>query len=125
MPVIQGKSTFKKILYSPIIVLLLGVLCLLLAFSVYDLYQKKKHTEEARDQVKQEQALLAEEKVQLEHKLSLLATKEGMETVVREKESVARPGERVIIVQDAVATTTQEEPPGIFTRFWRAIKNLF
>lgn len=125
MAVIQGKGAFKKILYAPVTILLLAIICALLATSVYDLYQKKKHTEAAKQEVEQQLQQLQEQKDRLEKKLGTLSTQEGIETVVREKEAVIRPGEQVVIVQEEIATTTESGNKSWWARLWGWVVSIF
>lgn len=116
----REKRQNRALLYSWPVIIILFVLAVLLARSVYSVYHSERLARH------KEQAALAERDVALLRKKELLTevgqleTPRGVEEEIRKKFSVAKPGEQVVVVVDEKATTTLEKKESSWwTRMWQ------
>lgn len=114
-----------KVLYSPLAVAILGILVLLLARSVWGVYKKETQAREARDAALYQLGVMESRRNDLARDVHDLESSEGVEAALREKFSVAKEGEEVIVIgpDGAVATSTEPEPEK--KGFWGSFKGFF
>ncbi len=94
------KRSWRTVLYSPLALGILGVLCVLLGYAVYDRYIIARDMELRR--IAEEQVLfeLQEQKTQLQEKVQYLSNERGIEAEMRRNFDIALPGEQVVIILD-------------------------
>jgi cell division protein FtsB len=119
----QQKWKAKSFLYSRGVRIFLAIVALYSIYSTYTVYKKKQ--ESAGDVVKAEQRLLAlsaKNTVLLED-IDRLQTEEGLEAEIRNKYSVAKGSEQVVVLVEEEplppATTTEEKS------IWSKFKGFF
>jgi cell division protein FtsB len=106
----QDKRARERIVFSKVSLVLLTVLVLYLAHSVWGVYVKERLTRENLEQSSARLSVLKERKGNLESAVAQLSTARGVEEEVRAKYQVGRPGEEVIIVVPGSTTSTPIVP---------------
>lgn len=94
------KRKIKSLLYSKATLIVLAILIVLLARSVYERYQVAEGIEDKREAKVTELAELNERAKSLEEKVSYLENERGMEEEFRGRFDVAKEGEQVVIIVD-------------------------
>ncbi len=104
------KNSWRSVLRSWWLVGILFVVCVLLAFSVYDRYTIEK--EMAARRIEAEKALegLAERKNEVEEQVNYLKSERGIEAEMRRNFDVAQPDEQVVIILDPETEPSTIEP---------------
>jgi cell division protein FtsB len=121
----RKKKRIQKILYSPIVLLILAIILVLLFRGVLSVYKKEKLTSQNLKQDKTELNKIISRQNNLASSLEYLKTDQGVENEIRSKFRVVKEGEKVSIIIDEqktdepVSTTTTENG------FWYNIVNWF
>lgn len=109
----QKKKQLRKILYSPIVLLVFSIILVLLLKGVWGVYQKERLSAQNLEQEKGELEKLALREKNLAASLDYLKTDQGIESEIRTKFRVVKEGEKVAVILDnqassapVVATTT-------------------
>ena len=97
----QQRHTLKKLLYSRLSILIIGVVCLLMLRSVMELYGKYLKVADLKAQSDKERKSLEEKLVRAQEKNDALHTDRGVEEYVRRTYPVVKQGEGVIVVYEA------------------------
>lgn len=97
----QQRHTIKKLLYSRLAILVLGVICLLMLRSVVELYGKYSKVADLKAQSEKERQSLEEKLARAQEKNDALHTERGIEEYVRKTYPVVKQGEGVIVVYEA------------------------
>ena len=92
------KRKIRKILYSPLSIIVLVALVFFLARAVWGVYLKNNISRQVREAAVRQINELEARKAELEEKLRELESPEGLEAEIRDKLPVAKPGEEVIII---------------------------
>lgn len=88
-------------------VVVLGVLAVAAAHGAWDMYGKLTQASEAQQGAQAQLAALEAQRAQVDSALGALSTERGVETQIRERYGVARPGEgQIDIVRQAPQATT-------------------
>lgn len=116
----REKRQNRALLYSWPVIIILFVLVVLLARSVYSVYQSERLASRKETAALIERDQVLARKKELLAEVEQLETSRGIEEEIRKKFSVAKPGEQVVIVVDERATTTLEKKdPSWWTRMWQ------
>src|SRR3989344_5532571 len=119
----QHKRGWKDILQSRPILVLLGILVLIFAWSVFGFMGKMKITRENRKIAEEKLIELEKQKEKLLFDIAKLKTDEGVEESIRAKFGLVKEGEGVIvIIDDKNPPVAQEQESGGFFSFFT---NLF
>ncbi len=119
----QQKRKFKKVLYSRITIFCLFIFVIFIAHSTYDIFIKEKSSMGDLSSVKKDYSDLDKRRSTLQTEISKLQTEEGIEADIRDKYSVAKPGETVISIVDNSASTTNNTQTE--ESFWQRVLNWF
>jgi cell division protein FtsB len=115
----QQKRQIKKVVYSRMTILVLFILLIFLAKATYDIYQREQLSIADYGSVKKQYDDLESRQALLNNEIAQLSTQAGVEEQIRDRFSVAKPGEEVITVVDQASTTmpsnTQNE--GLWQKF--------
>lgn len=123
MPVdFQKRQRIKRLLYSPSMLSLLGLLVCVVLFNTWDLYTKERDTHTIRSEKDRELAELKKREAFLDRKLEMLGTPEGVEAEVRTRFGVAREGEQVMILVDQASTSEKE---ATHAPWWERVRGWF
>lgn len=114
------KRKLRSLLYSIPSLVLLGIIVLLLLYSVWGVFQKERETQ-TKKEIRSEvlEGLLGRE-TELQTEIDRFNTKRGIEEEIISRFDVARPGEQVLILVDVppkVDTNTFGKQPNLFQRF--------
>lgn len=102
----HSRTTFHKrrqvrnFMYSPLVLILLALVVLLFARSVWQAYAKERAARIGEYNAESELAELAERKAKMEKELRTLETAQGIEAKLRTKYGVGLPGEEMIIITE-------------------------
>ena len=120
----QQKKKIRKIIYSRITIVVLFVVIIFLAKAVYDIFVKERMSSESVSMIEKDYNSLKERQNMLKSEISKLNTKDGIEEEIREKYSVAKQGETVVVIVDSTSSTSSgkiDNQKG----FWQGIVNFF
>lgn len=117
----RRKNRIKKILYSPLILLIMGIIFILLIKGVYNVYIKdnisymnlqKEISELEKIKIRQENLVAS---------LDYLNTEDGIESEIRNKFRAVKDGEKVSVILDDADTSTVTPTSTIKKSFWYSI----
>ena len=115
----QHKRGWMDILQSRPVLLVLSIMVLIFAWSVFGFLGKMQTTRENRQMAESQLIELEKAKEKLSSDIAKLKTDEGVEESIRKKFGLAKEGEGVIIiVGDNQKQTTPAEESGGFWTFW-------
>ena len=127
----QGKRRWRRQVYSWPVRVLLILLIILLANSVYRLYEKQRLVVKERQTVLMEVARLSARQAELAEEVARLQTDRGAEDLIRKNFNVVKAGERVVTLVVNEPTTTPltvphdtATPPPLLP-WWRVIIGWF
>jgi cell division protein FtsB len=103
---LQQKQRMKRRLYSTPALILLAFITFLFVRGTYVVLEKKSESARSVELLNEKAIALRQKQVELADNIEALKTSEGIEREVKEKYNVAKEGERVVILVDREATTT-------------------
>lgn len=113
----QRKKKIKKILYSPIVLLLLSIIFVIVLRGVWSVYKKSQISSENLEREKIELSKLIERQKNLANSIDYLKTEQGIEDEIRTKFRVVKEGEHVaVIIKEEIPTTSTKL--ATTTGFW-------
>ena len=122
MPQFGKKKQFTDYFYTRPVAFVLGVVCVLLAVSVYERFTIEREMAERRAQVEQEQQELVERKQYIQDQVEYLEGERGIEEELRKRFDVAKEGEQVIILlgedDEDVVESSEPEERSKWYEFW-------
>lgn len=122
----QKKKRIRKIIYSPIILLLLAIAFVLLFRGVIGVYKKERLSMQnlERDRIELDKLISRQEN--LATSLNYLKTEQGIESEIRSKFRAVKEGEKVSVIIDEqasdISTTSTSTMKG---GFWHRMFNWF
>ncbi len=107
------KKTYRKYIYSPLVLLLLFILLLLLLKALWGVYSKERLSLTYLERERSELNRILDRKKELAQSVEYLKTDRGVEAEIRSKFRVVKEGEEVAVIvgDDPVATTTATTTP--------------
>lgn len=116
----QERKKLRKILYSKASLIALFLLLGVALNGAWGIYQKAAIARAERDRAKRSLAELEARTTELQASLARLESEKGIETDVRQKFTVALPGEDVVVIVDDPAEKSKniETPRG----FWAHVR---
>lgn len=107
----EHKKRWRKLVYSPVTLLVLLMFVFLMSKGVYGMYQKYHLAKESLDEENARLEQLESQHSKLQKDLRLLDTEDGEESVIRDRFRVVKPGEELVVVieEDGEATATVVE----------------
>lgn len=115
----QEKSGWKKIIESKPVLILLGILILIFAYSVLGFWNKMLESRRSKKIVEDKVISLEQRKDRITKEIESLKTDEGKEKVFRENLGLAKEGEGlVVIVDDKNSPIDQEDTSSGFFSFF-------
>lgn len=121
----QERKKLRKILYSKITLLVLFVACVLVARGAWGVYQKARIADSERNQALKAREELQGRAAELEASLTRLRSDQGVEEELRQKFTVAQPGESVVIVVDETDKTSKNSDTAKEGGFWSRVVDFF
>ena len=96
----QRKMGLREIMQSKPVLILLGVVILVFAWSVLNFWNKMQETSKNKKIIEDKVALLKQQKEKLTADINSLNTEEGKEKIFRENFGLVKEGEGMIVVVD-------------------------
>lgn len=121
----QERKKFRKFLYSKANILVLLVLVVLAARGAWHMYEKAAIARAERAESLKALAEVEDRKAALETSLERLKSAQGVEEELRQKFTVARPGEEVVVVVDADAKKGKNGSGAQEKSFWQRLASFF
>lgn len=94
----QRRSKIRKRIYSRTSLVLLAVITVLLARGAYGMLQKERQSNERVERLQAELAEAEEKHAELSEDISYLETRAGVEREIRDRFSVSKEGEEMIVI---------------------------
>ena len=94
----------RNFIYSPLVLVVLGLIVILFARSVWQAYAKERTSRIGEYNASAELADLKERQEKMEGRLEQLQTEDGIEAELRGKYGVGREGEEMIIITEEKKT---------------------
>jgi len=115
----RAPNKLQKVIFSlPFLVFLVAVV-ILVAVSAWNMYQTQQQAQETINRLETQKAELLEREDTVASEALDLSTERGIEEEIREKFSVAKEGERVIVlVDDEEANATSTVPE---SSWWQSV----
>lgn len=121
----QRKRKTQKFIYSYFSIAILIIVIFLLSKSIFGLYSKAQASIDARKQSEHEYKELSARYDYVKGEIERLRTKEGIEEEVREKFSVVKPGEKLIVLVAGASVPAPEEEKSFFKKIFDKTKSFF
>ena len=120
----QEKKKWRKVMESKPMLIFLGIVILVFAYSVFGLVGRVQETQKNKNIAVDKINQLQQERDKLTSDIQKLNTDEGKEEAIREKFGMAKDGEGLVVVTDDknAPLPTTENKPNSFSSFF---KNLF
>jgi cell division protein FtsB len=117
------KISWRNIMQSKLVLMLLGILILFFAWNVLSFYNKMQETNKNKKIIEDKVATLEQQKAKLSTDINNLNTVEGKERVFRENFGLAKEGEGMIVIME------DKNPPqpdaSTSSGFWSFLKGWF
>jgi hypothetical protein len=115
----QQKWKAKSFLYSKGVRVFLALVALYSLYSTYTVYDKKRESERAVTEAEQRLIALSSKNTVLLEDIDRLQTDEGLEAEIRNKYSVAKGSEQVVVLveDEPVPTSTPTEKKSRWAKF--------
>lgn len=120
----QARKKLRNILYAKTTLFALFVLVVLVGRGAWGVHQKALIAISGRDQALSEQHDLEGRTAELQASLAHLKSSQGVEEELRQKFTVAHPGESVVVVVDESDKTGKNTEVGEGS-FWDSVVNFF
>ena len=117
----QERKKIRKILYSKASLFVLFLILIFTVDGAWNIYQKAKIARAERDVAARALADVQVRKAELESSLAKLQSEGGVEADVREKFTVVKPGEDVVVVVDDNIKKSENSETGDSTGLWARI----
>jgi cell division protein FtsB len=120
----QERKKIRKIIYSKATLIALAILLIFIADGAWNIYQKATIARGERERAAKELSDLRTRSAELQASLARLQSERGVEEDVRQKFTVARPGEDVVVVVDDTAKKSENSEAGSKS-IWAHIASFF
>ena len=122
----KSRRKAKKMLYSPVTVIVLALIVAVLGRAVWSIYQKYDFSADRLAQAQGQLADLNGREQNLSESIAELSTASGTETVLRTNFRVVKPGESLaVIVNTATTGPATTTPPTVWQRDGQWFKDLY
>ena len=114
----QNKKNFKHVMQSKPFLILLGIMVLVFAYSVFGLIGKMRETIRNKNAAETKIEALQKQKAELSSNIDQLKTNQGVEENIRETFGLAKEGEGMVVVVDDKNTAgdIDAKPTGFFSK---------
>lgn len=121
---LEQKNIWRKVMQSKPVLIFLGILILIFAWSVFGFWNKMRETSRNKQIVEDKINQLKQQKEKLSSEIDSLNTQEGKEKFIRENFGLVKDGEDMtVIVEDKNSPSSSENADS--SGFFSFIKNLF
>ncbi len=127
MKELRDKQKIKRRLYSIPALVGLFVLTLLIIRGTYEVVKKQRESSRYVSNLKEKMIALSNREAELKTEIQKLGTDEGVESVIKEKFSVSKYGERVAIIVDRPSNSTTTAPKELnwLQKLWRGFVDMW
>jgi cell division protein FtsB len=119
----QAKKRFRKILYSRSSVAVLLIILAFLAHATWNVFTKERESAANVIEASREHDKLQSRQQVLTVEIQRLSTDQGVEEEIRNKYSVSKPGEHLLIIVDNASSTASTSQT--HESWWDRFKKLF
>jgi len=118
----KSRRKAKRLLYSPVTVIVLTLVLVVLARSTWSIYEKYLLSSGRLDQAESQMSALKNQEGELSQSIAQLSTAFGTEAAMRTNFRIVKPGESLaVLVNTATTAMATSTPKG----FWQGIKDWF
>lgn len=122
----EQKRKVQRVLYSKTASVILLVLMILAVKALYDVWRKEQQSAVEESQISKEVSDLQGRSDDLGQKITKLGTERGVEEEIRDKFSVAKEGENVLVIVGTSAEPVKPpETASIWKRMWASVMSVF
>jgi cell division protein FtsB len=124
----KGYFIFKKIIFSPPVLILFFIILLIFLTSTIKVFVKSREVFLERKEVDKKLEDLKLKRDELKTRISKLETESGVERELIEKFQIKKPGEEVLVILDPKEqknNQSQKRKAGFFSNFWQSVKRAF
>jgi cell division protein FtsB len=123
----QHKRRIRKIMYSPVVILLLLIIAIVFVRAAWNIYEKEAQSRAYLEQAQSQLSNMQSQEKILSQSVASLGTPQGKDAEIRSEYLVVKPGEQVAVMvddeaSDTAATSSAEVSPG---GFWARITGFF
>ncbi len=126
---LQQKQRIKHRIYSIPVLVGFMIIIIFVIRGTYGVVMKNRESAQSVNNLKAKMATLSDREAQLKAEIARLGTSEGIDTLIKEKFSVSKEGERVAVIVDesntSVSSSTGETKINWFQRLWRSFLDLW
>ena len=102
----QQKRKIRKIIYSPVSLILLAIIAVFFVRGAWNVYQKESSSQDYLNQAQDELSKVTTTQQGLSESVAELQTEQGVEADIRHKFRVVKPGEQIAVIVDDSASST-------------------
>ncbi len=127
MKELQQKQKLKRKLYSTPALIALLVITIFAIRGAYGVVVKDRESQRYVDNLKAKITLLSARESELKVQIARLGTDEGIDTLIKEKFSVSKEGEKVAVIldRDDKSTSTSQVELNWLQKLWRGFLDLW
>jgi len=117
----QERRRIKKFLHSRYAIAVLALVLILVAHSLWNVYTKYKKSVDIAERMNADAVALEDRQTSLKRSIDMLNTPEGKEREALDRFGTVKEGERVIVLVDDSASSSEELPPvheSMWSRFF-------
>lgn len=120
-----SKRKGRRLLYSWPVIIIMLIILLFLGKANWDMYERVEESKQKRELVLGKLDELNDQKERIEGELLQLNSKVGVEGELRERFSLVKENENVIVIVDEKTSTTTGTTNQVKQNFWEKIKSIF
>lgn len=120
----QQKRRIRKIMYSPVVLVILAFVAALFVHAAWNIHAKEAESEAYLEQSQAQLDNLSAQEQTLQQSVNALNTQQGVDAEIRSEYMVVKPGEQVAVIvdsDDASDTASTTDDGG----FWSKIGRFF
>lgn len=121
----QERKKLRKIIYSKVTLLVLFIILVAIGRGAWGVHQKALIAQTEREIALRSLAEIQSRTAELETSLVQLKSKQGIESAVRQKYSVGKPGEEVVVVVDDNPKKGKNGEAGNGKSLWQRFVSVF
>lgn len=107
--------------HSPLVAVVLLIIMIWGGIAAASAFEKDREAKKLRDQYARDLAQLESKHAELDQKINTLSTVRGMESEVRNRYRVVKPGEQLVVVVDNRDDSLEKKPQT--ETFWDKVRN--
>ncbi len=127
MKELQQKQKIKRRIYSVPALIILFIITVFTIRGTYLVVMKDRESSKYVNDLRAKMSSLLNRETQLKAEIARLGTSEGVDTLIKEKFSVSKPDEHVVVIVDEPSAQTSTSTPesNWFQKLWRGFLDLW